>query len=179
LRRLRKLDFAAIAILVVIWLLLVALINRINFEAFFLTIFAITVFISFTALLIRRIGAVVLFTLTGSLAAALTGEFATLGVNTIPVLLVVGVTFELVLIIIRTEVKNVPLNLIFGTGIAAASMPWTMLLLANQTVKGLMPFVWNFSLTAFFIGVAGAVISFLVWYNVKNAKAVIKFEYAV
>jgi hypothetical protein len=178
-QRLRRLDFAAIAVLVITWLLSVALINRISFEPFLLTIFITAAFMSFAALLIRRIASVVLFALAASSTAALAGTFGTLGSNAIPVLAVAGLAFEAVLMAVRAEIKNVPLNLVLGAGLAAASMPWTMLLLANQTAKSLLPLVWNLSITAFFIGVAGAVVSFLIWYYIKNTKPIIKFEYAV
>jgi len=42
-----------------------------------------------------------------------------------------------------------------------------------------MPYVWNLAIIAFIIGIMGSIVSFLIWYNIKSLKPIIKFEYSV
>ena len=53
-----------------------------------------------------------------------------------------------------------------------------MLLFVSAT-KELMSFVWNFALMAFIIGIMGAITIFLIWYNIKGLKPIIRFEYSI
>jgi len=172
LKRFRGIDYLAVLLLVVSWSLVIALANSVVQELY-LVIFITAAFLSFTALLIRRVGAVFLFSLIGFLLAALTNDYAGFAIA----LLIVGLIFEVAYILIRKEIKNVPLNLIFASGLASASIPWTILLLSKT--DNLTVYALNLGLTTFFIGVVGAILAYLVWYEIRNTKLVIKYEYAV
>ena len=177
---LRKADFVAIALLVAVWAALTALLNALlSASAVFPLIFVTAAFSAFAALLVRRIGAVILFMFAASSVAYLFGLLPPFGVNPVPVLAAAGFVFELVYVIIRAEFRSVPINLLGAAGLSGASIPWAMLLLSNTEAAGLLSAAANFSLSAFFIGVAGAVASFAAWYEVKSTRAVIRYEYAV
>jgi len=177
--RLRKIDLIAIVVLAVLWAIITTLINIPNTQLTFMISLLITVmFATFTALLVRKITAVILFYFIGSI---ITVSFNNLieGYLKILILVIAGIVFELV-IILGKKIKhsNIPFNLILAAGLSTASIPWTILLLV-QSSKDLLPSVINLSLSSFLIGIIGSLLSYLIWYNIKGNKKVIKFEYSV
>ena len=70
------------------------------------------------------------------------------------------------------------MDVVLGAAFSNFSIPFSMVLFAGTT-KELMPYVWNFAFTAFVIGIMASITAFLVWYNIKGLKAVIRFEYGV
>jgi len=131
---------------------------------------------AFTALLIRKIGAVTLFYLFGAIITIPINNLGGLGYYKLPILLIAGIIFEIFFIFFRIEIKNMPIDVILGAAISNFSIPFTMLLFIPTTTE-LMTFVWNFALISFIIGIMASIITFLIWYNIKNLKPIIKFEY--
>lgn len=177
LSRYRRIDVLAIIALAMTWSIFSYFINLANTTWSFMVFLLVTaIFACFTALLIRKLGAVLLFYLIGGF---FTYPFSILGtgLNGLFILLVVGMVFELFLLVLKKEIKNIPLSLIIGAAISSVSIPWTMLLLISEKTKELVYFAGNFSLLALITGIMGAVICFLLWYQIKGTKAVIKFEY--
>lgn len=178
-RAFRKIDLIAIAVLVFLWAIITYFVNLSNTQsAFMLSLFITTVFMTFTAFLIRKLFAVTLFYLIGAIITIPINNLGGLGFYKIPILVIAGIVFELFFLLLRIKIKNIPLDVILGAAFSNASIPWTILLLV-QTSKGLLPYALNFSLSAFLIGIIGAIISFLIWYNIKSYKTIIKFEYSV
>lgn len=173
----RKIDFIAVSILVILWAFITTIVNLPNTQlTFMISLLITTIFISFTALLIRRFGAVILFYFIGSI---ITIPFNNLigGYYKILILLTAGIIFELFFFFSKIYFNKIPLNLVLGAAFSNASIPWTMLLL-TQVSKDILPSVVNFSLLAFIIGIIGAIITFLIWYHIKGNKRIIKFEYS-
>ena len=178
-RRYRKLDLTAIIASVLAWALLTGLINWPNsVSTFYLSLFLTAVFMSFIALLIRKIGAVMLFSILGALISLPINNLGGLGIYKIAALGVAGLVFETVFVLVRLEFKSIPIDLILASALSFFSIPFTMALFVPST-KGLVPYLWNFALSALLIGVMGAVAAFLIWYRIKGLHAVIKFEYEV
>jgi ABC-type thiamin/hydroxymethylpyrimidine transport system permease subunit len=178
LRGFRKQDFLALGLMIVTWIILITLSGLVGIKwRFLVEIFFTVLVMSFAALLIRRIGAVVVLLLVGSLILNQTDALDGLGVSSIPVLVVAGIIFEFVIVVLKKEIKNVPLNFLVGSGLASASMPWTMFFLVESNVA-LSSFV-SFSLTLFFVGLVGSVVAYMIWYEIKNTKPVLKYEYSV
>ena len=178
-RRFRKIDLLVIVILASIWAFITYLINIPNNQfTFFLSLFVTTMFMAFIALLIRKLGAVTLFYLFGAIITIPINNLGGLGFYKVPILLIAGIIFELFFLLLKIRIKNIPLDVVLGAAFSNFSIPFTMLLFVPAT-KELMPFVWNFALMAFIIGIMGSIVMFLIWYNIKNSKQIIKFEYSV
>ena len=178
-RKLRKIDLLAIIILALLWALVTWLINLPNTQlTFFLSLFITTMFMTFTALLIRKLGAVTLFYLIGAIITIPINNLGGLGLYKIPILLVAGIIFELFFLLLKIKIKNIPLDVVLGAAFSNFSIPFTMLLFIPAT-KELTLFIWNFALMAFIIGIIGSIITFLIWYNIKGLKPIIRFEYSV
>jgi len=178
-KKFRKIDLIAIITLVFLWSVVTYFVNLPNTQfTFMLSLFITTSFMAFTALLIRKIGAVTLFYLLGSLVTVSINNLGGLGWNKVLILLIAGIIFELFFLLLKTEIKNIPLDIILGAGFSNASIPFSMLLLMPAT-KEIMPYVWNFAIMAFIIGIVGAIVMFLIWYNIKGLKPIIKFEYSI
>lgn len=179
LRGFRKIDLLAIIILALLWSAITCLIALSNNQlAFMLSLFITTLFMAFTALLIRRVGAVTLFYL---LCASITFRINNLeitGWDKVIILGTAGIIFELFLLLLKIEIKNIPLEVILGSALSNMSIPFTMFLLIPAT-KEIMPYVLNFALMAFIIGLMGSIAMFLVWYNIKGKKFIIKYEYSI
>jgi len=165
--------------LAVLWAFITWIINiPDNQFTFFLSLFVTTMFMAFTALLIRRVGAVTLFYLFGAIITISINNLGGLGIYKVPILLIAGIIFELFFLLLKIKLKNIPLDIVLGAAFSNFSIPFTMLLFIPAT-RELMPFVWNFALMAFIIGIMGSIVTFLIWYNIKNSKIIIKFEYSV
>src|SRR3989338_228954 len=177
--RFRKIDFLALAILTVLWAVATTLINLPNTQLTFMLSLAVTaIFVSFTALLIRKVGAVILFYFVGS---AITISFNNLiqGYYKILILVIAGIIFELAFLLTKKIYKsNIPFNLVLAAALSNASIPWIILLFTEYSKELLTPTI-NFSLSALLIGIMGSLLTYLVWYNIKANKTIIKFEYSV
>ena len=178
-RRFRKIDLIAIIILALLWAFITWLVNLPNNQlTFMLSLFITTMFMAFTAFLIRKVFAVTLFYLFGAIITISINNLGGLGVYKVPILLAAGIVFELFFLALKVKIKNIPLDVVLGAAISNFSIPFTMLLFVSAT-RELMPFVWNFALMAFIIGIMGAITTFLIWYNIKGLKPIIRFEYSV
>lgn len=179
LRKIRKIDFAAIIVLAILWALITWLVNiPDNQFTFFLSLFITTMFVAFTALLIRKVFAVTLFYLIGAIITVSINNLGGLGAYKVPILLIAGIIFELFFLLLNIKVKSIPLDVVLGAAFSNLSIPFTMLLLIPAT-EGLMPYVWNFALMAFIIGIMASIVAFLMWYNLKSLKPIIRFEYGL
>ncbi len=179
LRKYRKIDLMAITTLAIIWALVTWLINLPDTQfTFFISLFVTTIFMTFTALLIRKFFAVTLFYLIGSIIIIPINNLGSLGFYKVPILFIAGIIFELFFLLLKIKIKNIPLDIILGVGLSNFSIPFTILLFISDA-KGLLPFVWNFALISLNIGIMASIITFLIWYNIKGLKPIIKFEYAL
>jgi len=178
-RKFRKIDLVAIMILALLWAFVTFLINLPNTQlTFMLSLFITTMFMAFTAFLIRKFFAVTLFYLFGSIITIPINNLGGLGFYKVPILFIAGIIFELFFLLLKIEIKNIPLDIILGAAFSNFSIPFTMLFFVEGT-KELMPFILNFALMGFIIGVMGAITAFLIWYNIKGLKPIIRFEYRV
>tara|TARA_Y100000310_G_scaffold203351_1_gene203578 strand:- start:8782 stop:9339 length:558 start_codon:yes stop_codon:yes gene_type:complete len=177
-RSYRKIDLLVIVALAFIWALITWITNiPDNQFTFFLSLFITTMFMAFTALLIRKLGAVTLFYLFAALISIPINNLGGLGFYKVPILFIAAIIFELFFLLLKKEIKNIPLDVVLGAAFSNFSIPFTMLLFIPAT-KELMSFVWNFALIAFILGIMASIMAFLAWYNIKNLKPIIKFEYS-
>jgi ABC-type thiamin/hydroxymethylpyrimidine transport system permease subunit len=172
-------DGAAILLLAGAWYGVSKLASLLSPQSsYLLSLLMVMFLLSFTVHLIRKAGAATLFCLTGAL---LTFSFNDLGATGIPKLLVflmAGIVFELGFLLFKLEFKNVQVDILLGTAFAAASIPFTTgMLLSSGVTLTMLTAMLNLILTSFFVGVIGAILSFLLWYHLRTTKWVLKFEY--
>ncbi len=178
-RSLRKIDFAAIAIAAVSWAVLTSYISAMNSPfSFVLSLFITAIFASFVALLIDKLGSLFLFYTIGAIISLPLNTMSSLGVFKAPILIGAGLIFELIFLLLKLEVQNIPMDVVLGAAISNFLVPF-MMIITFKAQSQLMPFVWNLALMSFIAGLMGSIISFLIWYNVRHLKPVIKFEYYV
>lgn len=178
-KKFRKIDLIAIIILALLWAFVTWIINLPDTElTFFLSLFITTMFMTFTALLIRKFFAVTLFYLIGAVITIPINNLGGLGFYKVPILVIAGILFELFFLLLKIKIKKIPIDVVLGAAFSNFSIPFTMLLFLAPT-RELIPFIWNFALMAFIIGVMGSIVTFLIWHNIKGIKPIIKFEYSV
>jgi len=178
-KRFRIIDILVILIIASIWAVFTWLVNIPDTTlTFFLSLFVTTMFMVFTSLLIRKFFAVTFFYIIAAIITIQINNLGGLGFYKVPILLVAGLIFEIFFLLLKIKVKNIPLDVVFGAAFSNFSIPFTMILFI-PTTRDLMPYVWNFAIIAFIIGIMGSIVSFLIWYNIKSLKPIIKFEYSV
>jgi len=178
-RSLRKIDFAAIVIAAILWAILTSYISSMNTPfSFVLSLFMTAFFASFVVLMVGRLGSAFLFYTIGAIISLPFDTMSSLGIFKFPILMAAGLVFELIFLLLKLEVQNIPMDVVFGAAISNFLIPF-MMIITIQAQSQLMPFVWNLALTSFIAGLMGSVISFLLWYNIRHLKPIINFEYYV
>lgn len=176
LKRMRKLDVLAVLILAIVWSGITYFISSYEILNFGVLILVTSLFISFAALLIKKLGSVLLFMLFSGMITSSVNNLS-YGWEKVSILVISGIIFEAVFLFVDKEYFNIPLNVIMGTGTACLSIPVSMMFFVPASALKIE--AWNLALTSFIVGVIGAVISFMLWYKLKSTKVVIKFEYRV
>jgi len=178
-RKFRLVDFIVIITLAIVCALITWLINIPDTQfTFYLALFVTTMFMTFVAFLVRRLFAVTFFYLIGAVITIPINNLGGFGFYKIPILVIAGIIFELFFLLLKLKIKNIPFNVVLGAGFSNFSIPLTMLLFVGAT-RELLPYIFNFGLMAFIVGIIGSVVTFLIWYNIKGLKPIIKFEYGV
>ena len=92
---------------------------------------------------------------------------------------VAGLLFEFLFLMLKLEIHYLPLDILLGTALSTASIPLsTLFLLSTEMAATNGRAVMNILLLSFCVGLIGAVIAFLIWFQVKHSKAVLQYEYA-
>ncbi|MFH1377015.1 MAG: hypothetical protein ABIH25_05255 [Candidatus Woesearchaeota archaeon] len=181
-RRFRFKDILAIMILVALWWLLSQItINILAFDpqiTYIISLIIITLLMSFAVHLVRKAGSATLFYLIGSIITLNVNDIGITGLDKVIVFLFAGIIFELIFLIFKIEIKNIQIDIIAGTAISTAFIPILMvIILSITTALNMSTSAINLILLSFFIGIIGSIISFIIWYNLKTTKLVLKFEY--
>ncbi len=179
-RRFRIIDVIIIIVLSSIWTLSNILISqRLNPQASFIfSLLVLVLLMSFTIHLIRKAGSATFFYAVAGLMTYSTNDFGVIGLEKVIAFIIAGLIFELVFLLLRLELKSIQIDIIFGSGLSAASIPFfTAFFVSLNSLLTLFNQVLNLMLLAFFVGIAGSVISFLIWYNLRTTKLVLEYEY--
>lgn len=179
-KRFKIIDVTAIVVLACLWLLLSFLVSTFFSPQiiYILSLLIATTLMSLAVHLVRKAGTAILFYSFGALLTNTIYDLGATGINKLIVLVIAGIIFELVFLILKIEVKSVQLDIIISTAISAATIPLTTALLIsfNTALNMIIPII-NMMLLSLLIGLIGAFVSFLLWYNLKTTKTVLKFEY--
>jgi hypothetical protein len=171
-------DISAITILAGLLSLITYLLNQVAFDNAIALLLTLGFFVTLTTLLIRKAGTAILFF---AIVTALTINLASFGVDglsKIIVMILAGLVFELTFLVLKIEIKNIPLDVIIGAALSTASIPLlTGLVASTEIIQSLMINFLNLIILGFVSGLAGAVLAFLLWWNIRTAKWIMKFEY--
>jgi len=179
-KRFRMLDVIVVIILAGLWLPLSLAINNVFSpqSSYILSLLIGTLLMSLTVHLVRKAGTAILFYAMAALFTYNVSDLGATGINKVMVLVTAGIIFELVYMTFKIEVKNTQTDIIAATAISASTIPITIgLILSYSITLDKITSIVNLVLLSFLVGLAGAVISFLVWYNLRTKKTVLKFEY--
>ena len=179
-RRFRLIDLIVIILFAIFWLVTnLVTSNRVSPQTqYIVSLFFITFFMSCTVYVIRKAGAVTLFYLLCGLFTFSLNNLGTTGLTKLLTLVISGVLFELTFIILKLELKSIPLDVIVGTAVSAASIPIsTGLLLSPVMAQTLIISILNLALLSFFIGIVSGLVAFLIWYYLRTTKLIVSFEY--
>ena len=127
---------------------------------------------------VRKTGTALLLVTLCSLVTPSFDEMGIGGVQRLMVFVLAGMIFEGIFLLFKLEFKNLPLDVTLGTAFSMASIPVsTTLLLSPLTFLDRFIPVLNLGLLAFFLGLFGAGIAFIGWYQVRTTKWFLRFEY--
>ncbi len=136
-----------------------------------------TVFLNFVVYLTKKTGfATILLFLVGILTFSLR-DIGVSGFTKILALTLVGVIFEIVFLILKFEIHNVPFDMVIGSILSMAALPVITSFLVSANLASSFPLsLVNISLVSAAVALITSVITFLVWYNIRNTRPIVKLE---
>ena len=181
-KRFKLRDIITILVLAAIWLLISTIIDKLLHPqlTYIISLLIATIFMSFTVHLIRKAGSATIFYGIGGLLTQQLPNLGPLGMQKIYTLILAGIIFEIVFVIFKLEIESIQLDILLGTAISSATIPFTTaLLLSTSVASTMLTALINMALVSFLVGIIGAVISFLIWYQLKTSKFVLQYEYGI
>jgi hypothetical protein len=178
-KKFKRKDIIAILSLAIVYLAIDSLIKNFTPQtAYILSLLTLTVLMSSIIHLVRKAGSATLFYLISSILTYQSINLGINGINKIIILTFIGILFELIYLILKLEFKNLQLDIILGTAISTMLLPLIISLsFSVYSTFSLFSQLLNLMLLSFFIGALASVISFLLWYELRTKKFIIKFEY--
>jgi len=146
--------------------------------SYILALLITTVLMSFIVHSVRKAGSATLFYFFVGILTFNINNLGVTGLNKLIALLVAGLIFELIFLMFKIEIKNMQIDIIAGTAISTATIPITIgFLLSFNIAINMFVSIINLILLSFLIGIAGSIISFLIWYYLRTRRWILKFEY--
>lgn len=178
-KRFRMIDIIAIIVLDIVWLLINLIMNKLlgPQSSYILSLFIATILMSFTVHLVRKAGSATLFYFIGALLTYNINDLGITGLNKIIALLITGIVFELIYIIFKLEIKNVQVDIVAATAFSSMIIPIFTAFLSISIALSMISTLINWALLSFFIGLSGAIISFIIWHNLRTTKLILRYEY--
>jgi len=132
---------------------------------------------NFIVYTIRKSGVATLFYLLTALFTFFIAEVGIFGWKKIMVFFIAGVIFELIFLILKIELHNLTLDVIIGTSFSMVSIPLTTAFLLSSGLASSFPLVLiNWLVLTFVVGLVAAVITSLIWHEIKQTKPILKLE---
>lgn len=171
-KKFKKKDITVMAVLVGLWLALNFALASVNPQySYIISLLILTILMTFAVLIINKSGVATIFYLLAAITTYSFDSLGALGINKIIVLGIAGLSFELVFLVLKLEFKSTQLGILFGSALSSAIIPLAMaFLISFDVASNLIVLLINMILLSFFVGIIGAVISFLIWYNISTTK---------
>lgn len=179
-KKFTKRDYVAIMVLLLLW----AAISYLSDlycppQASYIVFLAImSIFGSFMAYLIRKIGIVTLFYTLGAFFMMKFDGLGLFGQNKLTALFIAGIAFDLLLLFLKTEAKNSAKHIVIGTVFSTALLPVITAYILSGSFKAVMTSqIINMILLSAGIALAGSFLSLLVWSQLRLNKIFLRFEF--
>lgn len=143
---------------------------------YILSVILLVLGMNFVVYVSRKIGLVSLYMFLVSILTNTLPEIGVVGFPKIVVLFVAALIFEGIFLFLKIHIHNIPLDIVVGTSIAMASIPFTTALFISLNVATLSIALFNFMLLSLAVGLAASTVMFLIWHNIEKTKTVIKLE---
>lgn len=179
-KKLKVRDLLIIVILAALWFLVAFLMNSYLDPqlSYILSLLVVTMLMSFCAILIKKAGVATLFYAVGGILTYRINDLGVVGIDKLIVLVVAGIIFEIFFLILKIEVKNLPVDVVIGTALSSATIPLTIgFLISVSAAMNMAASMVNLALLSLLIGVIGSILSFLTWHNARTNKFFLRFEY--
>jgi hypothetical protein len=181
-KKFRVKDFYVTGGLAGVYLLISGVLSWINLPILSTTLalFFYALLLSLVAYMVRKAGSATIFSLFSSLLSFNISNLDIFGIDKVMVFVLTGVVFEGVFLILKLEVKSIPLDIVLGSGVAFGIMPLIIsFVVSSGILSGFVLNLMNMIILYFFIGILGGIIGFLIWYKLKVTKLILKYEYMV
>ncbi|MBI4447717.1 hypothetical protein HY643_01945 [Candidatus Woesearchaeota archaeon] len=171
-------DFLIILLIVVMWKILQLVANYLFSEAGLIANFILLgIMLSFTSLLVRKSGAVIILSAISAPLINL-GGIGIFGWKNFFVMLIAAIIFELSAFLARLELKRASLGIVIGSGLANTSIVFFATIFTSiQIMSSMAANLINLMIVAFLCGIIGSLISFLGWHLVERTKPILRYEY--
>ena len=178
-RSFRPKDLAAILIAAVLYAAFSSAFLAFTQEIFFLNLAILLLILTFTLLLVNRSGTAIaiclLITLIHPYAQVV--PFVTYFQH-LAIMALVGFIFELSFLLLKLEIKSVPIDVVAGAAISASAIPWIIATFATpEWDPTIIIKIANISLINFLIGVISASAATFIWKLLQRKTLFLRFEY--
>ncbi|MBS3146848.1 hypothetical protein J4471_04085 [Candidatus Woesearchaeota archaeon] len=173
-------HLVALIVIIIVWLGINLLIQKLDIiPRFLLSFFLMVFFVSFSAFLIRRLGIALLLIIMSFIAIKSLPDLVGLGYIGLLSIIIVGLIFEFSYLILYMKNHLVSLDIILAITLSFASIPlWTGLLLSPTLVSIKMYELLNLILLDFFVALAAVLLAFLLWFHIRVSRLIVLFENA-
>jgi len=145
---------------------------------YIISLFIIIGLMHFIMSLINKAGAALIYSLIISILTYRLNDLGAVGMNKLIFLVSAGLVFEAVFLLLKIEIKQIQIDQIISAGIASLSIPVVSLfLLSPYLFYDKLLQVINLALLSLLIGIASAVVSFIVYYHIKTLKTALRFKF--
>ncbi len=179
-KKLQQRDWMLLLAAIILWFVVGALMQLFvgPQSSYIVALFVVSLLVALTVYISGRSWIALLFFTVGALVTSGMENMGVTGSEKFIVFLVAGIVFELVFVLLKIEIKNIPLDITMGVAIAAASIPITTgFVLSSQLMVVLLKPMINLALVSFFIGLCGALVALLIWSRVRTTKFTLRFRF--
>jgi hypothetical protein len=132
--------------------------------------------INLVVYLSRKVGLASLYMILVSIITITLTDIGIVGFPKIVVFFVSSLIFEFAYLFFKIHFHNIPLDIVLGTSIGMASIPFTTALFISLNITSFPLSLLNLVLLSFAVGLGTSVIIFLLWHNIEKTKIIIKLQ---
>lgn len=134
-------------------------------------------FVSLLVLFIRKSGTALLFFITSSILTYNLNDLGITGINKFLILLFSAILFELIFLILKIELKRIPLDILLANSFSLSLIPIsTFILLSTKMLYSEIYAFFNLIILCLMLGIISNIFAFLIWYTIKDTKFGLKYR---
>ena len=139
------------------------------------SLFVIIALLGLTVHAVEKTGFAALFYAVIGIFTYNSNNFGVIGIEKLASLLIAGILFELTFAALKRSGKSVGLSIIISSAISAASIPAGIALqLSTAIAFGQISMIANLAIFSSLIGLAAAMISSLIWFQLRTTKFLLR-----